>query len=297
MSLAELPEHPFAAPRTLDELTELLAGRAAAGEETVLLAGGTDWIVERHLAPPAPGRPRALVADVSRLAELRGVDLRGDTLDIGAAATFLEIARSPVVEHRVPLLGSAFRDVGAVQIQARGTLGGNLATASPAADGVAALAALDATLVLASVRGTRRVPRTLARRIVVSRAASAATPSPAGEAVARLPPSVPRAWIWTAPTARPAMVMPANTRSANSVRMTRSLNVPGSPSSALQMMYFLSPFSEPAKFHFMPVGKPAPPRPFMPEADTVSMMSARDMARAALRPALASMEAKVRVFP
>ncbi|MEI8335191.1 MAG: FAD binding domain-containing protein, partial [Chloroflexota bacterium] len=73
-------------------------------------------------------------------------------------ATFLEIARSPVVEHRVPLLGSAFRDVGAVQIQARGTLGGNLATASPAADGVAALAALDATLVLASVRGTRRVP-------------------------------------------------------------------------------------------------------------------------------------------
>ena len=158
MSLAELPEHPFAAPRTLDELTELLAGRAAAGEETVLLAGGTDWIVERHLAPPAPGRPRALVADVSRLAELRGVDLRGDTLDLGAAATFLEIARNPVVEHRVPLLRAAFRDVGAVQIQARGTLGGNLATASPAGDGVAALAALDTTILLASVRGTRRVP-------------------------------------------------------------------------------------------------------------------------------------------
>lgn len=158
MSVAELSGYAFAAPRSLGELLSLLAERGAAGEGTVLLAGGTDWLVERHLAPPSPGAPRPLVADVSRLPELRGVAVRGETLDIGAAATYLEVSRVPSVRERCPLLPAAFRDVGAVQIQARGTLGGNLATASPAADGVAALAALDATLVLASVRGTRRVP-------------------------------------------------------------------------------------------------------------------------------------------
>jgi CO/xanthine dehydrogenase FAD-binding subunit len=56
------------------------------------------------------------------------------------------------------LLDQMARDVGAVQIQARGTLGGNLATASPAADGVAALAAYDAAIVVRSVRGERRIP-------------------------------------------------------------------------------------------------------------------------------------------
>ena len=73
--------------------------------------------------------------------------------------------------------------------------------------------------------------------------------------------------------------------------MTRSLKVPGSPSSALQMMYFWSAFSAAQKFHFMPVGKPAPPRPLRPDAETVSMMSGRDMASAALRPASAAMVA------
>ncbi len=88
-----------------------------------------------------------------------------------------------------------------------------------------------------------------------------------------------------APIARPPMVMPSNTRSAWSLRMTRSLKVPGSPSSALQMTYLRSLFSAAQKFHFMPVGKPAPPRPLRPEAETVSMMSPRETASAAVRPA------------
>lgn len=159
MSLAELPAHDFTRAASLPGLCRTLADRASRGDETVLLAGGTDWVVERHLAPASPAeRPLPLVVDVSRLAELRGIHIRGEEVQIGAAATFLEIRRHPVLMRRVPLLGAVAKDVGAVQIQARGTLGGNLATASPAADGVAALAALDATIVLASVRGERSVP-------------------------------------------------------------------------------------------------------------------------------------------
>ena len=159
MSLHALADHPFAAPRSLAEACALLAERAARGERTVLLAGGTDWFVEQHLAPAPPvDAPLPLVADVSRLAELRGVADRGDAIRIGAGTTFLELRRDPLVTARLPLLSAAARDVGAIQIQARGTLAGNLATGSPAADGVAALAALDAVLELASVRGKRRVP-------------------------------------------------------------------------------------------------------------------------------------------
>ncbi len=71
--------------------------------------------------------------------------------------------------------------------------------------------------------------------------------------------------------------------------MTRSLNVPGSPSSALQMTYFWSAFSAAQKPHFMPVGKPAPPRPMSPLSRMVSTRSARDVASAALSPASGSM--------
>lgn len=158
MSVAGLALHPFASPMTLDDALALLAERAARSEKSVLLAGGTDWFVERHVAPPETAGTLPLVVDVSRLDGLRGISLDGETLRIGAATTYLEIRKDARVAARSPLLSAMARDVGALQIQARGTLGGNLASGSPAADGVAALAALDATLVLASVRGTRRVP-------------------------------------------------------------------------------------------------------------------------------------------
>lgn len=158
MSLVDLARCDFERASSLPSLCARLAERTAKGEATVLLAGGTDWIVEQELKPlRADGAPRPLVVDVSRMPELRGVDLDGDRLRIGAATTYLEIERSEAVRRRAPLLDRAARDVGAVQIQARGTLGGNLATQSPAADGVAALAAFDATIVVASARGERRI--------------------------------------------------------------------------------------------------------------------------------------------
>lgn len=160
MNPAEIALYPFERPGTLAELCRTLSARAGRKERTVLLAGGTDWIVERRLAPPEDPNDLPLVLDVSRLPEMRGITVAREIATIGAAATFLEIKSHPVLSRRAPVLTAMAREIGAVQIQARGTLGGNLASASPAADGAAALMALDADVVLASIHGERRVPLT-----------------------------------------------------------------------------------------------------------------------------------------
>lgn len=158
MSIAELSQFEMRPAGGLEELCALLAERAARGEQVVLLAGGTDWMVEQEMRPALKsGAALPLVVDVSRLEALRGIALDGDRLRVGAATTYLELRRSEVIGERAPLLSRMSRDLGALQIQARGTLGGNLATASPAADGVAALAAYDATIVVRSARGERRI--------------------------------------------------------------------------------------------------------------------------------------------
>jgi xanthine dehydrogenase small subunit len=159
MSLADLPLFEMQRASSLRRLCELVSERHARGQATVLYAGGTDWMVEQEMRRPlAPGEAPPLVVDIGRLEELRGIQKDGETLRIGAAATYLEMRRSPFVIARAPLLARMACDVGAIQIQARGSLGGNLATASPAADGVAALAAFDADLVVQSARGERRIP-------------------------------------------------------------------------------------------------------------------------------------------
>jgi xanthine dehydrogenase small subunit len=158
MAIVDLEHHEMWRPASLAALLDRLAERHAAGQKTVLLAGGTDWVVEQEMAKPAPaGAELPLLADISRLQELRGIDFQGSALRVGAAATYLEMRRHPDI-GRAALLARMSQDLGALQIQARGTLGGNLATASPAADGVAALAAYGATVVLRSVRGERKVP-------------------------------------------------------------------------------------------------------------------------------------------
>jgi CO/xanthine dehydrogenase FAD-binding subunit len=95
-----------------------------------------------------------------RLTALRAIEARGTNLSIGALATHTDLMRSPLVRARLPMLAAAAREVGGAQIQNRGTIGGNVANASPAGDTLPVLAVADAVVVLRSAAGERRVPFT-----------------------------------------------------------------------------------------------------------------------------------------
>jgi xanthine dehydrogenase small subunit len=96
--------------------------------------------------------------DLWPLQELRGIDADRTTLRLGALATYSAIIASPLVQKRLPMLIAAAREIGGRQIQNRGTLGGNIANASPAGDSLPVLAVADATIVLRSADQERRVP-------------------------------------------------------------------------------------------------------------------------------------------
>jgi len=95
-----------------------------------------------------------------RLDGLRAIERRGGLLSIGALATHSDVIRSSLVRTHLPMLAAASREVGGVQIQNRGTIGGNVANASPAGDTLPVLAAADAVVVLSSAKETRRIPFT-----------------------------------------------------------------------------------------------------------------------------------------
>jgi CO/xanthine dehydrogenase FAD-binding subunit len=117
-----------------------------------VIAGGTDFYPSL-----GEGAVRTPVMDISRLGELRGVVAAGQFLRIGGLTTWTDILRSPL-PRSFDCLKAAAREVGSVQIQNRGTVGGNLCNASPAADGVPPLLALDAEVELTSHAGSRRMP-------------------------------------------------------------------------------------------------------------------------------------------
>jgi len=118
------------------------------------VAGCTDLYVSLNFGTLTATR----FLDLWRLQPLRAIAARRGVLTIGALATFTDIMRSPLVRARLPMLAAAAREVGGVQIQNRGTIGGNVANASPAGDTLPVLAAADATVVLQSAGGARRVP-------------------------------------------------------------------------------------------------------------------------------------------
>lgn len=139
-------------PRSLDEA---LAIRAATG--ALPLAGGTD-IHPLRTARNAWGDPwRPEILDLSAVPGLDGIIEAPEGWRIGARTTWTAIAEAPLP----PLfdgLRAAAREIGGRQVQNRGTIAGNLVTASPAGDGIPNLLALDATVELASADGTRRIP-------------------------------------------------------------------------------------------------------------------------------------------
>lgn len=118
------------------------------------LAGGTDLLVKVRAGTARPG----LLVDVSRVETLRGLSRLRDGLSIGAALPLADLLGDAAVRDAYPLLAAVVRSLGSTQIRSRATLGGNLANASPAADGALALLAYDARVTLASRAGSRVLP-------------------------------------------------------------------------------------------------------------------------------------------
>lgn len=136
----------FHQPADLGEALAIL-GRGGC----VPLSGGTD------VFPALVDRPPVPLLDLGRIAALRGITQDDSHISFGAATTWTDIVRADL-PPAFAALKQAARNVGSIQIQNRATIGGNLCNASPAADGVPPLLALDAEVVLASVRGSRTLP-------------------------------------------------------------------------------------------------------------------------------------------
>jgi CO/xanthine dehydrogenase FAD-binding subunit len=141
----------LARPRTLRD-----ALRQLAAEPLEPIAGCTDVYVGLQFGTARATR----FLDLWGLDELRGIRRAGTGVRVGALATYTDLIRSRLVQTRVPMLAAAAREVGGAQIQNRGTIGGNVANASPAGDTLPVLAAAGARIVLASQSGERAVPLT-----------------------------------------------------------------------------------------------------------------------------------------
>ncbi len=138
------------------DLAEALDMRARHPEATPI-AGGTDLCVHWPQRVADEPRPRTWL-DLSSVDELRDGRWTEDELVLGARATYWDVIQDRRAAEELPLLVDAARQVGAVQIQVRGTWGGNIVNASPAADGVPVLMAYDAVLVLRSSKQTVEIP-------------------------------------------------------------------------------------------------------------------------------------------
>lgn len=140
----------YHAPKSLAEATRLLD---QFGEDAKLLAGGHSLIPLMKLRLASP---RKLI-DLSRIPELNYIREEGAMIQIGAMTTHFQIESSSLLKQKCPLLPETAREIGDAQVRNKGTIGGSLAHADPAADWPAAVLALDAELAVVSARGERRL--------------------------------------------------------------------------------------------------------------------------------------------
>src|SRR5438105_5355177 len=144
-------EYELVAPGSLPGVLSLLARDPG---EWFPIAGGTDVMVQYSAGRLAA---RKLVS-IWNLPELRRIENLADKIQIGAACTYTDLREHDLINREFPLLSTAAAWTGGIANQNRGTIGGNIVNASPAADSLPALLVYDAELILVSIRGERRVP-------------------------------------------------------------------------------------------------------------------------------------------
>lgn len=146
-----IPNYQLITSRSLTDVLSLLASEPGAWQP---FAGGTDLMVLLESGK----LPHKNYLNIWNLAELRGIEALAEHITLGALTTYTDIQSDPILRAEFPMLCQAASETGGLAIQNRGTLGGNIANASPAADSPPALLAYNAELELLSVRGSRWVP-------------------------------------------------------------------------------------------------------------------------------------------
>lgn len=136
-------------PVTLNEAIAL-----ASYEGSKIIAGGTDLIIQLRNQEEKP----ELLVDISGLPELKEIEIEKNKISIGSAVTFTDIIENRYIKERLPFLVNMAMKMGAVQIQNRATIGGNICNAAPAADSIPLFMALDAECIIISQRGARQAP-------------------------------------------------------------------------------------------------------------------------------------------
>ena len=149
-----LPAMTYYRPETLDEAMNLVRNRPG---DHMILAGGTDIIPKIRMGMMPVHGPLTVI-DIARIKEITAVGMEGGFIRIGAAARLSDLARDPVTASGAPMLVEAVLELGSSQVRNTGTIGGNLCTASPAADTAPPLLVMDAQAVIRGGPGERVVP-------------------------------------------------------------------------------------------------------------------------------------------